>query len=780
VRAPHRRIIALLAALCCVLGTLQVVSARQAHAAAAADFNAGNVISDTVFYNAGAMSAGQIQTFLNSKVPSCASGYTCLKSYRETTKSRAADARCAAYPGSSNETAATIIAKVAKACSINPQVILVTLEKEESLVSATSPTSGRYRIAMGYGCPDSSGCDATYYGFFNQVYSAAHQYQVYRAYPTSFNFVAGKSVKILYSPSTSCGTKTVTIANQATAGLYDYTPYTPNAAALKNLYGTGDSCSAYGIRNFWVLFTDWFGSTQSYPVAPQLTTLWNQTGGSSGALGYPTQTVVKYPDGGVGQGFDKGWAYWSATHGAFMTSGQIGRSFVTLIGPKGVLGYPTAAQESEPGGTLSQAFQNGSLYTTPAGKIHRVATTILTKYLALGGPGGTMGYPADSTNDGPAGGLVEPFDNGRIYWSADTNAVNVPTAALAAYDGAGGPAGKLGYPIQAAAVSADGSSSVQFENGSITWSASKVAVVTMRPDPAVKRVSGADRYGTAIAVSKASFPDTAPVVYIATGQQYPDALSAAPAAAEQGGPLLLTLTASLPVSVSNEIKRLKPSKIVVVGGSGAVSVAVLTALKKLAPSVVRVSGDDRFATSKSVVQYAFGTVPNLYVATGMDYPDALSASAAAASQGSAVLLVDGRKASLPATTSSFIASRAPKQVYVLGGTSVVSSGIQSAVSKIVSTARLFGSDRYATNQAVARIAAPTAADAVLATGSDYPDALAGATLSGRNKAPLYLVQKACIPARAWVGINIAGVRSLTVLGGSGVVASGVTSLKRCD
>src|SRR5690606_7604841 len=79
----------------------------------------------------------------------------------------------------------------------------------------------------------------------------------------NYNYRFERNNTILWHPNTSCGSSTVYISNQATAGLYIYTPYRPNQAALNNLYGTGDSCSSYGNRNFWRMFNDWFGSTKA-------------------------------------------------------------------------------------------------------------------------------------------------------------------------------------------------------------------------------------------------------------------------------------------------------------------------------------------------------------------------------------------------------------------------------------------------------------------------------------------------------------------------------------
>lgn len=260
------RIVAM-TAMIAVLATALVAGPTRPEPAAAVDgsqFQAGNIISDGVFYNSGAMSEAQVQAFLNQRVPSCQSGYVCLKDYRENTTNETAKVEgCAAYTGRTGQSAASIIWSVATACRINPQSLIVLLEKEQGLVSDSTPASRQYRSATGYGCPDTADCDANYYGFFNQVYNAAWQFKKYQYNPGGRAYQAGRWNTILWHPNTACGTSQVYIQNQATAGLYLYTPYRPNAAALANLYGTGDACSSYGNRNFWRIFNDWFGSTLS-------------------------------------------------------------------------------------------------------------------------------------------------------------------------------------------------------------------------------------------------------------------------------------------------------------------------------------------------------------------------------------------------------------------------------------------------------------------------------------------------------------------------------------
>lgn len=233
----------------------------RAEAVTAADWDAGYIISDARFFDSGAMTEAQVQSFLAARLPSCAAanGQPCLRDYRATTFSRAAvePGHCTGYVGAENEPASRIIVKAAQACRINPQVLLVMLQKEQGLVTAGSPTERQYRVAMGYGCPDTADCDSAYFGFYNQVYHAARQLRQYTNYPQRTYRIG--SVPIQYHPNTGCGSSVVAIRNQATANLYNYTPYQPNAAALANLRGVGDGCSAYGNRNFWVTFHDWFG-----------------------------------------------------------------------------------------------------------------------------------------------------------------------------------------------------------------------------------------------------------------------------------------------------------------------------------------------------------------------------------------------------------------------------------------------------------------------------------------------------------------------------------------
>ncbi|MCL2038338.1 dockerin type I repeat-containing protein [Candidatus Saccharibacteria bacterium] len=227
-------------------------------------FRAGNIISDDMFYASSTMTAADIQKFLEARAPNCVQqpgGPPCIKDFRSDIPARQPDVYCNGMAAATNQSAAEMIYRVSQSCGVNPQVILVTLQKEQGLITTNSPTNWMYRAAMGYSCPDDAPCNDAFSGFIMQIWSGTRQFKVYRQRPDFFQnrYSYGNHHNILYNPTTSCGTQRVFVENQATQGLYIYTPYVPNAAALNNLHGTGDSCSAYGNRNFWRTFWLWFG-----------------------------------------------------------------------------------------------------------------------------------------------------------------------------------------------------------------------------------------------------------------------------------------------------------------------------------------------------------------------------------------------------------------------------------------------------------------------------------------------------------------------------------------
>ena len=293
------------------------------------------------------------------------------------------------------------------------------------------------------------------------------------------------------------------------------------------------------------------------------------------------------------------------------------------------------------------------------------------------------------------------------------------------------------------------------------------------------RLAGADRYATAVAVSKETFEPGVPIVFLASGVDYPDALSAAPLAAALGGPLLLTGSRSLPSVVAAELRRLAPADVVIVGGTAVVTSSVVTQVRRLGLDVRRVSGADRYATSRALVSTFAPPSDTVYLATGRNYPDALAAAAAAGAAGAPVLLVNGASSKLDTATRQLIASRTVQTAYIAGGASVISSGIELSLA-VDTVRRLAGPDRYATAVAINAHAFPTAERAFVATGAGYADALSGAVLAGIENAPLYLSGPTCLPRAAREAmLTRLDAGRITLFGGTAVLSSRVASLQAC-
>ena len=294
------------------------------------------------------------------------------------------------------------------------------------------------------------------------------------------------------------------------------------------------------------------------------------------------------------------------------------------------------------------------------------------------------------------------------------------------------------------------------------------------------RLSGADRYATAAAVSRWAFPARVPVAYVATGASYPDALAGGPAAARGGGPMLLTTRDALPGATAAELDRLKPAKIVVLGGTNAVSGTVATRLAGYATTgvVERLAGADRYATAAAVSRATFAPgVPVVYVSTGTSFPDALSGGVAAGRQQGPVLLVS--PTSVPAATRAELDRLDPARIVVLGGTSAVSAGVATALDAYTTgtVTRLSGVDRYATAVAVSK--ATTSTDAprtvYLATGASFPDGLGGTPVAARSGSPLLIVPSSGLTAELSAELRRLNPPRVVILGGPSVVSSAVAA-----
>jgi len=414
-------------------------------------FDAGRITTDEVFFAGADLSAAQVQTFLEGKVETClaTTGPTCLKSFRLTTASVAANSYCRAYKGAKNERASAVIAKVAAACGVSAKALVVLLQKEQGLVTATAPTQRQYDAATGFACPDSGGCNPDNAGFFNQVYGAGRQFQRYAKETGIYSWrPAGETHEILYNPKASCGTRTVTIANKATAGLYYYTPYTPNAAAMANLSGLGDECSSYGNRNFWRLFTQWFGSTTVAVTGP-VQVAWLRTGGVDGSFGVQ-RSAARCSKGAPQycvQTFARGTIASAGSTGFTMAPGLLRTRWMADGSEKGALGWPKAAERCGAGGVCSQKFTGGYAATSPTTGTRVVLGPLSTVWVKSGGRSGTLGLPrAEQRCTASGKSCTQKFQRGYATTHPTYGTRTVTGDFSARWVRSGGRNGTLGWP----------------------------------------------------------------------------------------------------------------------------------------------------------------------------------------------------------------------------------------------------------------------------------------------------------------------------------------------
>jgi putative cell wall-binding protein len=285
------------------------------------------------------------------------------------------------------------------------------------------------------------------------------------------------------------------------------------------------------------------------------------------------------------------------------------------------------------------------------------------------------------------------------------------------------------------------------------------AVVT-----ASTRIAGASRYDTAVAASQDQFATagSAKAVVITRGDTYPDALAGGPLAAKLGGPLLLTPSTSLLPAVQTELLRVLPKggTVYILGGTSAISSSVEAAITELGFTIQRIAGADRFSTAVAIAD-AMGDPTTVFEATGLNYPDALAGGPAAIKAGAAILLTNGATQS-PAT-AAYLSAHTGGTHYALGGPAAAADKTATAIA---------GADRYETAAAIDLKFFTTPTVVGVATGSNFPDALAAAPDLGTKGAPLLLVASTGSIPEGATGALLGNGKTTT----SSVIFGGLTSV----
>ena len=314
-----------------------------------------------------------------------------------------------------------------------------------------------------------------------------------------------------------------------------------------------------------------------------------------------------------------------------------------------------------------------------------------------------------------------------------------------------------------------------------------------------------------MAIVTANYGADQPVIYVATGTNFPDGLAGAAAAGFEHAPLVLIngQGTSIPSNINAELNGLigPDTRIVALGGTASISTTMYNLLAAKAPlvaglhNITRLWDDNRYDTAVKISADTYPTSPTsgaVFLASGLAFPDALSASAVAGHLGAPLLLVPGNLANLNSVPKVLaeLTRLAPTHVYIAGGTASVSTGIASQVATLlgVTPVRFAGANRYQTatlivdhffqNPAVPPFGATPVNTVYVASGLNFPDALAGGALAGAQGAPLLLVPGTApnidgvvvnghLVIREEFGSSRLFPNRVIIFGGSGAISTGI-------
>lgn len=298
-----------------------------------------------------------------------------------------------------------------------------------------------------------------------------------------------------------------------------------------------------------------------------------------------------------------------------------------------------------------------------------------------------------------------------------------------------------------------------------SMSASSLADVS--PSANFIQISGGDRYETSVELSKASYPDKSKSVVIASGELFPDALAGGTLASIVDGPLLLTTKSGLPTNVKNELNRLNPKSVYILGGKNTISENVEKEIKNTFDNVYRIEGADRYETSIKIaekVRELDKTSKKSIFVNGINFADALSAGALGARLKAPLILTNGKDIPKSIEKVSNIADTA---------NNVIVGGVSSVNIPSIKAERLSGTDRYGTSAALATKYFAKSENIVLASGKDYPDGLSSISLFKKYQMPILLSDKMTLPTSISKYLKDNDSKLGVIVGGSNSIADSV-------
>ncbi len=292
-------------------------------------------------------------------------------------------------------------------------------------------------------------------------------------------------------------------------------------------------------------------------------------------------------------------------------------------------------------------------------------------------------------------------------------------------------------------------------------------------DTITKRLGGNNRIETAISIANEGW-DRADTVIIANGYNFADALAGVPLAAVLDAPILLSNADSLPASVLSEIRALGANKVIMLGGHSALNINVESSLSAAGLSVTRISGQSRYETSTAIAEHMkriVGDPSEVFVASGVNFADALSISPIAGSMGCPVIYAP-KTGGIDSSADNFLRSVNCTRITVLGGEAAVHPQTEHHLKSYCDNVmRISGPDRYKTAQAICEYfnSKLTGNGIAFATGSNFPDALAGGVFAAKNKIPVVLVSNGMVNTEASGVFNLRSPSIAYIFGGQSAV-----------
>ena len=313
--------------------------------------------------------------------------------------------------------------------------------------------------------------------------------------------------------------------------------------------------------------------------------------------------------------------------------------------------------------------------------------------------------------------------------------------------------------------------------GNYTGTALGTFQIVKKAEPGINRVSGNTRYDTMASLCQKGNWGQGGTVVLAYGANYPDALAAAALAGDADAPILLTDSSQLTEQAKAEITRLAPSKVVAVGGPNAISESVLSSAKNAAPNaeIKRIWGQTRYETSLNIMGELCGRSNTVIVATGTNFADALSISPYSYATGSPVILCDP-STGLSEDALTKIRNGGYTNAVIVGGKNAVSTSVENQLKQngVATIKRLAGETRFETSQLIADFELSQqlgfGVDGIaLATGLNFPDALAAGPVAGRKLTPLLLVDSGASSASQWLSAHANDISGALIVGGENAV-----------